>query len=89
MLDEGGVLPTLRIEDQYRLRLNEKPRIGVVLHSDRDASLEFIRRNREDLIRMSSDQLKGNKNGELDDSEDLASQQLLLRWRLSAKMAKC
>ncbi|MCA9224707.1 MAG: MCE family protein [Planctomycetales bacterium] len=76
LLDEGGVLLTLRIEDRYRLRLNEKPRIGVASLVTGDASLEFIRRNREDLIRE-FDQLKGNKNGELDDSEDLASQQLL------------
>jgi phospholipid/cholesterol/gamma-HCH transport system substrate-binding protein len=69
--DEGGVLLTLRIDDQYTLRLSEAPRITMASLVTGDSVLEFVPRSMESLI----EEFDQDGDGQLDPGEWAMAQQ--------------
>ncbi len=72
LLEEGGVLVTMRVFDQYKLRRQEICRIGTGSLLG-DAIVEFVPSDKATQLARFDD----NKNGVLDKSEEDASNMLL------------
>ena len=73
LLENGRVELTLRVDDRYKLRLDEVCRIGMASLVTGDATLEFVPKSDKTLL-VEFDE---NKNGRLDDTELTASKQFL------------
>jgi len=64
--ESGGVLLTIKIDEKYKLRKNERCRIRVDSLVTGDAVVEFVQRSPAELLQ----EFDANKNGRLDEGEE-------------------